>query len=168
MILYLLAGKNGVYDLWIECQRRVIFYKRRLYKVYTSRDEVMRLLYLPIWKRPDGFFAGLSSLTPINYGHEGKKQMEKCSSAMLMSVQNTHVIPTSLLRFSSILYINKCIIARYMIFGSLCIIGEYGGFQKLFGNVKKKKRRPSTNVAMFQHIATFGQQKLKSKSNSTS
>ena len=36
----------------------------------------------------------------------------------LMSVQNTHVIPASLIRFSSILYINKCIIALYLIFGS--------------------------------------------------
>ena len=36
----------------------------------------------------------------------------------VMSVQNTHVIPASLLRFSYILYNNKCIIARYMIFGS--------------------------------------------------
>ena len=37
---------------------------------------------------------------------------------LFMSVQNTHVIPASLLRFSSILYINKCIIALYLIFGS--------------------------------------------------
>ena len=36
----------------------------------------------------------------------------------VMSVKNTHVIPASLLRFSSILYIHKCIIALFLIFGS--------------------------------------------------
>ena len=55
-----------------------------------------------------------------------------------MSVQNTDVIPAPLLYFSSILYINKGIIAPYLIFGSLCITGEYDGFQKLCGDMKKK------------------------------
>ena len=36
----------------------------------------------------------------------------------VMSVQNTHVITASLLHFSYILYINKCIITLYLIFGS--------------------------------------------------
>ena len=63
-----------------------------------------------------------------------------------MSVQNTHAISTSLLHFSSILYINKCIIAIYLIFfGHLCITGEYGGFRKLCGDVTKKRR----------HVVTF-------------
>ena len=57
----------------------------------------------------------------------------------VMSVQNTHVIPVSLLCFSSILYINKCISALYLILGLLCITGEYGGFRKLLGDMKKKK-----------------------------
>ena len=46
----------------------------------------------------------------------GDKQEAKFGG--VMSVQNTHVIPASLLRFSSILYINKCIIALYLIFGT--------------------------------------------------
>ena len=57
----------------------------------------------------------------------------------MISVQNTHVIPASLLRFRSILYMNKCIIALYLILGLFCITGEYGGFRKLCGDVKKKK-----------------------------
>ena len=57
----------------------------------------------------------------------------------VMSVQNIDVIPTSLLRFSSILYINKYIIAIFLILGLLCIIGEYGGFWKLCGDMKKNK-----------------------------
>ena len=61
----------------------MIFNKRGLYKAYTSRDESMRsrVLYPPIWKRPNGFAARLSSHTP-NCGHEDKKKMEKCSSVM--------------------------------------------------------------------------------------
>ena len=39
------------------------------------------VLYPPIWKRPDRPAVGLSSLTS-NCGHEDKKQIEKCSSAM--------------------------------------------------------------------------------------
>ena len=35
----------------------------------------------------------------------------------------------------------------------MCIAGEYGGFQKLYGNMKKKKWKPSRNVT------TFGQQR---------
>ena len=42
--------------------------------------------------------------------------------------------------------------------GLLCITGEYGGFQKLCGDVKKKNC----------NVATFGQQNLKPKSSSTS
>ena len=40
----------------------------------------------------------------------------------VMSVQNIHVIFVSLLCFSSISYINKCIIALYMIFGFFCAL----------------------------------------------
>ena len=63
----------------------MIFNKRGLYKAYTSRDESMRsrVLYSPIWKRPNGFAARLSSLTP-NCGHEDKKKGEvfKCYAHM--------------------------------------------------------------------------------------
>ena len=77
------SQKHRVCNSRIRCQRRVIFYKGGLYKVYTFRDEAMLswMLYLPIWKRPNGSVVGLSSLT-LNCGHEDKKQMEKCSSAM--------------------------------------------------------------------------------------
>ena len=46
----------------------------------------------------------------------GDKQEAKFGG--VMSVQNIHVISAYLLCFSSILYINKSIIALYMIFGS--------------------------------------------------
>ena len=46
----------------------------------------------------------------------GDKQEAKFGG--VTSVQNTHVILVSLLRFSSILYINKCIFSLYLIFGS--------------------------------------------------
>ena len=75
------SRKHGVCNSWIECQKRVIFYKESLYKAYTSKDIAMRVLYLPRWKTPDGSGVGISSLTP-NCGHEDKKQMENCSSAM--------------------------------------------------------------------------------------
>ena len=57
--------------------------QRGSYKAYTSKDRVMRswVLYPSRWKAPDGFSAEISSPTP-NCGHENKKQMEKCSSAM--------------------------------------------------------------------------------------
>ena len=57
----------------------------------------------------------------------------------VMSVQNTHLIPAFLLCVIFISYINKCIFVIYMILGLLCTIGKYGGFQKLCGDLKKKK-----------------------------
>ena len=70
--------KQGVCDSWIECQRKVIFYKGGFYKSYISRDITMRslVLYPPRWKTHNGYGDGISSPTP-NCGHEAKKQMEK-------------------------------------------------------------------------------------------
>ena len=65
--------KHGVYDLWIECQKREIFCKELLYKAYTSKDRAMRVLYTPGWKIPYESGAGISSSTP-NYEHEDKNK----------------------------------------------------------------------------------------------
>ena len=52
--------------------------------------------------------------------------------------------------FSSILYLNKRIIARYMILDLLCITGEAGGFRNHFRAEKKKENKTGSNVTTFQ------------------
>ena len=91
--LVFVGWKCDVCDSWIECQRKVIFYKGGLYNAYTFRDEAMWswVLYPLRRKRPDGSSVGISSFTS-NYGHEDKKQMEKYSSAMYSSFINWVII----------------------------------------------------------------------------
>ena len=49
------GGRHGVYDSWVECQKNVLLYKGNVYKAYTSREKVVRVLlfYAPRWKKSD-------------------------------------------------------------------------------------------------------------------
>ena len=52
--------------------------------------------------------------------------------------------------FSLILYLNKCIIAQYMISGSYVHYSKAGGFRDHFGAEKKKEKKIGSNVMTFQ------------------
>ena len=67
------------------------------------------------------------------------KDKQEAKFGGVMSVQNTHVIPASLLRFSSIYTLISALLPYILFLGILCITSEYGGFQKLCGDAKKKK-----------------------------
>ena len=58
--------------------------------------------------------------------------------------------PRSFYVFSPILYLNKRIIARYLISGFMCITGEACGFQDHFGAEKKKEKKTDSNGATFK------------------
>ena len=63
-----------------------------------------------------------------------------------------------------------CYCPIYDFLDLVCIAGEYGGVQKLYGNMKNKWK-PSSNVTTCQrrrNVTTSSQQKKKSKSDPTS
>ena len=52
--------------------------------------------------------------------------------------------------FSSILYLNKRIIADILFLDLMCITGEAGGFRDHFEAEKKKEKKTGSNVATCQ------------------